>query len=240
MATEGFGDRVAIGSRKGGITYAGLAEQAHRAGGWAASRGVERVGLVDTNSDVALILLFGSGLAGLPFVPINYRLADDQLRAILVRTAPPVIVVDEAVPARVGVIDGVELVTRSEFFGQLERVPALDSDPADPDPADPDPADPDPADPLPVGDPEDIAIVLFTSGTTGEPKAAALRHRHLMSYVIGTVEFMGADEDEAGRVSVPPYHIAGASAVLTSVYASRRMVYLPAFTPEAWVGTAKD
>ena len=57
-----------------------------------------------------------AGYAGVPFVPINYRLADDKLRAILARTAPSVVVVDEPVPSRVGDIDGVELVTR-------ERVP---------------------------------------------------------------------------------------------------------------------
>ena len=53
--------------------------------------------------------------------------------------------------------------------------------------------------------PEDIAILLFTSGTTGDPKAAVLRHKHLASYIIATVEFMGADEEEAALVSVPPY-----------------------------------
>jgi acyl-CoA synthetase (AMP-forming)/AMP-acid ligase II len=50
---------------------------------------------------------------------------------------------------------------------------------------------------------------------------------------------MGADEDEAALVSVPPYHVAGITAVLTSVYAGRRVVYLPAFTPEAWVAAAR-
>ena len=45
--------------------------------------GVERVGLVDVNSEVVPLLLFGSGFAGVPFVPVNYRLADDQLRTIL-------------------------------------------------------------------------------------------------------------------------------------------------------------
>ena len=84
----------------------------------------------------------------------------------------------------------------------------------------------------------DIAVLLFTSGTTGDPKVAVLRHRHLASYVISTVEFMHAEEDEATLVSVPPYHIAGIAAVLTSVYAGRRTVYLPTFTPEAWVETA--
>ena len=76
----------------------------------------------------------------------------------------------------------------------------------------------DTGDDLPFVDPDDVAILLFTSGTTGEPKAAVLRHRHLASYVIGTVEFMGADDDEAQLVSVPPYHIAGISAVLSSLY----------------------
>jgi acyl-CoA synthetase (AMP-forming)/AMP-acid ligase II len=51
---------------------------------------------------------------------------------------------------------------------------------------------------------------------------------------------MHADEDEAALISVPPYHIAGIAAVLTSVYAGRRTVYLPAFTPEAWVDLAAE
>ena len=84
----------------------------------------------------------------------------------------------------------------------------------------------------------DIALLLFTSGTTGEPKVAVLRHRHLASYVTSTVEFMHAEEDETALVSVPPYHIAGIAGILTAVYSGRRTVYLPAFTPEAWVDAA--
>ena len=62
-------------------------------------------------------------------------------------------------------------------------------------------------------DPDAIAILLFTSGTTGAPKAAVLRHKHLVSYILGSVEFGGAGEDEAALVSVPPYHIAGMAAI---------------------------
>src|SRR5436305_63100 len=224
MAADGYGDRVAIGSKPGGITYADLLDKARRAAVWASSKTVTRVGLVDVNTEAVPILLYGAGLAGMPFGPINYRLADDQLQAILARTAPAVVVVEDPVPGRVGAIEGVELVTRSQFFQELDGVDA------------------DAAEGLAgfVGDPDDIAILLYTSGTTGEPKAAVLRHKHLASYVLSTVEFMSADEDDAALVSVPPYHVAGTSAVLTSVHAGRRLVYLPAFTPEAWVDTASQ
>ncbi len=90
------------------------------------------------------------------------------------------------------------------------------------------------------GDGDGIAVLLFTSGTTGEPKAAILRHRHLSSYIMSTLEFMGADEDECALVSVPPYHVAGISAVLSSVYVGRRMVQLAQFDAEAWVHLARD
>jgi acyl-CoA synthetase (AMP-forming)/AMP-acid ligase II len=86
--------------------------------------------------------------------------------------------------------------------------------------------------------PDTVAVLLLTSGTSGAPKAAMLRHEHLVSYVISTVEFVGADREEAILVSVPPYHIAGISSVLTSVYGGRRMVQLPAFSPQAWVDVA--
>ena len=84
-------------------------------------------------------------------------------------------------------------------------------------------------------DGEDTAILLFTSGTTGEPKAAVLRQRHLVSYILGSVEFMSASEEEAALISVPPYHIAGIAATLSNLYAGRRVVQLPEFDAKKWI-----
>ena len=87
-----------------------------------------------------------------------------------------------------------------------------------------------------VDDPEQpIAAQIFTSGTTSAPKAALLKHTNLMGYILGTVEFMSAAEEEAALVCVPPYHIAGIAALLSSIYSMRKLVLLPAFTPEAWL-----
>src|SRR5690606_41580236 len=98
-----------------------------------------------------------------------------------------------------------------------------------------------PPPPAPDGpdDPAAIALLLFTSGTTGAPKAAVLRHRHLVSYVLGSVEFGSAGEDEATLVAVPPYHVAGMAAILSSVYAGRRLVQLPRFDARRWTRTAR-
>src|SRR5262249_43356477 len=154
------------------------------------------------------LCLYGAGVAGVPFAPVNYRLSDDQLRAILGRLAPALVVVGPGVAERVGPVDGIELLP-TEALLDLAAKPA------------------DGADDLPFRDPDDIAVLLFTSGTTGEPKAAVLRHRHLTAYILGSVEFLGADDDEAQLVSVPSYHIAGVSAVLSNTFSGRRVVYLP-------------
>src|SRR5258708_10126841 len=77
----------------------------------------------------------------------------------------------------------------------------------------------------------------MTSGTTAEPKSAILRHRHLVSYVLGTVDFSSAAADDAVIVSVPPYHIAAVANLLTNLYSGRRIVYLERFTAAGWLDT---
>jgi acyl-CoA synthetase (AMP-forming)/AMP-acid ligase II len=220
MAADGMGDRLAIGSLDEGVTMAELAQRSLRAGTVLAGRPGDRVAVIDLNSEAVPVALFGAALADKPFVPINYRLADDQLRALVQRTAPATVIVGEGVAERLGEIDGIDMLTRAEFL-------ALADDPEVP-----------PADPY-AGDPDAIAVLLYTSGTTGEPKAAVLRHRNLASYILSTVEFAGAGEDEAAIVSVPPYHIAGISSVLSSTYSGRRVVYVEVFEPRRWVDVVR-
>src|SRR4051794_14907463 len=221
MAADGMGDRVAVGSRAAAITMAELALRARRAGAALRARPGERVALVDLNSEAVPIALFGAALANKPFVPINYRLADEQLRDIVQRTAPAILIVGDGIAERLGHVEGIEMLTRNELL-ELAADPEIPT-----------------ADPY-SGDPDAIAVLLYTSGTTGEPKAAVLRHRNLASYILSTVEFAGAGEEEAAIVSVPPYHIAGISSVLSSTYSGRRVVYLESFEPNRWVDVVRS
>jgi len=220
MVAQGAPERVVVGPQDGGLTAGDLLARAQRAAARFSAAGVQHVGLVDLNTEAVPVCLFGAALAGLPFAPVNYRLPDDQLRSIVARLAPGLVVVGPDVAERLGEIEGIQLVTRDELLAETETGEVPDD--------------------LPFVDTEEIAILLFTSGTTGEPKAAVLRHRHLTSYILGSVEFLAAEEDEAQLVSVPSYHIAGVSAVLSSLYSGRRIVYLPAFDPDEWVRTVRD
>lgn len=213
MVAEGAPDRAVVGS----LTAGELLAKARAAAAHFAAEGVEHVALVDVNTEAVPVALFGAGLAGLPFAPVNYRLTDEQLDGILRRLTPGLVIAGPDVVDRIGDVEGLQVMARDELLA-IEPVEAD----------------------LPFVDPDEIAVLLFTSGTTGEPKAAVLRHRHLTSYILTSVEYLTAGEDEAQLVSVPPYHVAGISAVLSSLYSGRRIAYLPAFEPEAWVATVRE
>jgi acyl-CoA synthetase (AMP-forming)/AMP-acid ligase II len=83
-------------------------------------------------------------------------------------------------------------------------------------------------------------LTLLDMAATGMPDRVGIgrlngRHRHLMSYLLGSVDFSAAGGHEAVIVSVPPYHIAGVSNLLSNVYAGRRVVYLETFTAQSWL-----
>lgn len=220
MASGAEGARVAVGDRRHGVTFGGLYDLAARAATLIRNRGGQRVLFTDESSLVLPVALFGAAWAGVPFVPLNYRLADERLRALVARQAPALLLCGEGTEHRFEGIDGVEIISSERFLAALDQQTPAEADWTQ--------------------DPETVAVLLHTSGTSGEPKAAVLRHRHLANYVLGSVEFLSAGADEASLVSVPPYHIAGVSAVLTSVYNGRRLVQLPAFDPHEWVRRAQD
>ncbi len=221
MAAEGLGDRVAVGSLRDGLTYNQLHYQARKAAARFRATGTERVVLCDESSPAVPVCIFGAAAAGMPYVPLNYRLPDDDLRVLAQRNAPCVVISDDTNANRLGSVDGIEIWTRQEFLDDLNRDSQLSEVPSW------------------SIDPEEIAVLLYTSGTTGSPKSAVLRHKHLVSYIFGSVEFMGASRDEATIVSVPPYHVAGVAAMLSSVYAGRRIVQLPRFDPDEWIDTVE-
>lgn len=215
MAASSNPERTALVSGSTRLTTQQLSDLADGGAGIIAGSGVKHVAYIGTGGAMLPTLIFAAARAGLPITPLNYRLSAEGLQSLIERLPEPLVIVDDRYRDMLG--DKSARVMASDEFLTAAR----GSEPAAEVPAFP--------------DPDSVAIVLFTSGTTSQPKAVELSHNNLTSYVTGTVEFGSADASDAALICVPPYHIAGVSAALSNLYAGRKMVYLPNFDAQEWV-----
>lgn len=219
MAAEGFGDRVLVGGRADGITAADLESRARSGAALIRERGADAVIYLAVNGPAFPVAMFAAARAGVPLVPVNYRLGQQQLDALLAKHPHALGIADA---------DGLAHLESSGISGMLpaEWLAATDVDRGA-------------ADDTEV-DENGTAVLIYTSGTTSEPKGVMLRHSNLVSYVLGSVEFASAGEEEAALVSVPPYHIAAVANVISNLFAGRRTLVLEAFTPDQWLRTVRE
>lgn len=217
MASDAFGDRVVVGRLANGFTAADLRSRA--VSGAAAIRGADADAVIylAPNGPAFPVAMFAAAYAGVPLVPLNYRLGRDQLQALLAKHPRAIGIGDEA---------GLAHLHEAGIGGHspeawLELTTAARAEPEE------------------IFD-DGPAVVIYTSGTTSEPKGVLLRHSNLVSYVLGSVEFMNAADDDAALVSVPPYHIAAVANVISNLYGGRRTIVLEQFQPEQWLSTVRD
>lgn len=213
LAAESLGDRVALNDRYGTLSYAGLyamsREMAVRIQGYESGN----LAYLGKNNRAFPAALFAAGMVEIPFSPLNYRLTDERLNRLVRRLSPVTVVCDDEMVARIEPAEGVVALSQDAL---LETRPGG-------------------GELAPVPEPSETAVLLFTSGTSGEPKAAILKHENLSTYVVESVEFLSANEDESILTCMPPYHISGVTTVLSSVYAGRRLVQIDQFSPQAWI-----
>ncbi|MBS0366890.1 MAG: acyl--CoA ligase [Proteobacteria bacterium] len=221
MAAEAHPGRIAVTCDGSNLSYAslrGAAGQAARrmSAAPAGQPPAAHAAWLDTNSLATPVALFAAAYAGIPYVPLNYRLTAAELQELLARIAPAWLAAGPAALDRMTLPAGIQVVPSAGLVAGSAAQPAA-------------------ASPEAPQDPRAIAVQLFTSGTSGTPKAAVLRHENVLSYILGSVEFGSAGEEEAALVAVPPYHIAGISALLSSTYAGRRVVLMREFEPREWL-----
>lgn len=208
-------DRTALVSGDLRLTIAELSTLADGAAGVISGSRAQHVAYVGAGGVMLPMLLFASARAAVPVTPLNYRLAAEGLRTLIGRLPRPFVVVDDEYREAVGDLAGqaAQVISAADFIAA-----ARTSEPA-----------------AEFADPDSVAVVLFTSGTTSAPKAVELTHTNLTSYVMGTVEFASAEPGDAAAICVPPYHVAGVGAALSNLYAGRKMVYLTNFDATEWV-----
>ncbi|HEX4189462.1 MAG TPA: AMP-binding protein [Marmoricola sp.] len=212
MACDGFGDRIVIGTRADGLTPEQLRENARRGADLIRGAGADSLVYIGVNGPAFPIAMFAAATAGVPLIPLNYRLGAEQIAALLAKHPAALVVADPSVGA--SALGARDLVDVEDWLARTSATGAA------------------PGDATPTDEP---AVVIYTSGTTSEPKGVLLRHHNLVSYVFSSVEFASASQDDAALMSVPPYHVAAVANVVTNLFAGRRLIVLERFTPEEWL-----
>jgi long-chain acyl-CoA synthetase len=82
--------------------------------------------------------------------------------------------------------------------------------------------------------PDDTAVILYTSGTTGRPKGAELTHANMFfNAMLGAEKVLKTDSSEIGLATLPLFHSFGQTCVMNTLfYAGGTITLLPRFEPQ--------
>lgn len=216
-------DRVALEFEGRSWTYAELDAATSRAAAYLLGLGLDRgdrVATVGANSDAYLLAYLGCARAGLVHVPVNYALTGTELDYILTQSGSRVALVD---PDLREAVEG----TRGLGDNRLEQVLVLhgSDDALLPGWS----AGAVPTIAVSVVD-TDLVQLLYTSGTTGNPKGAMMTHRALVHEYVSCVVSLAMAEGDDPLHCMPLYHSAGMHVFLMpylSVGATNRLMVRP-------------
>jgi long-chain acyl-CoA synthetase len=214
-------DRTAVRLDERALSYRELDELSARAASWLAGRGItpgDRVGLMAPNTLEFVELYYGILRAGAVVVPMNplfksrevsYHLSDSGAALAFAWHG----VADQATAGAAGAGTDLVIIEPSELAGTLGH-----------------------CDPVPgVADraPTDTAVILYTSGTTGQPKGAELTHANLLSNIeVTRTTLLNLRPADVMLGALPLFHSFGQTVVMGCAIATGGcLTLLPRFDP---------
>jgi malonyl-CoA/methylmalonyl-CoA synthetase len=219
-------NRLAIETHDGGrISYGDLIARAGRIANVLVNRGVkpgDRVAAQTEKSVSGLVLYLATVRAGAVYLPLNTAYTLNELEYFITDAEPSLVVCDparadgiRAIAAKVGAKvetlgpDGKGSLTEaadkaSSEFTTVERTN------------------------------DDLAAILYTSGTTGRSKGAMLSHDNLASNSLTLADYWGFTDKDVLIHALPIYHTHGLFvASNVTLFARASMIFLQKFDPEA-------
>lgn len=215
------------------LTYEQLQDRVQRTAGALQRLGVaagDRVAAVDTNSPELVVSLFAVASLGAVFVPLSYRGRTDEWLHMIDATRPKLVLAGSRYLVGVRSVctvrdESPSVVPLSASSSDEPHLGFLAAG----------------SEPVSFKDVDDdeLAVLMFTSGSTASSKAVMLAHADLVNYVCESVDCADGSERGSTLLSAPLYHIAGLTATLGATFAGRRIVLMPQFDADEWLNLAE-
>lgn len=159
----------------------------------------DRVVLHVAKSSAALIVYLACSRAGAVLVPLNPGATDPELAHLLADSAPSLIIVDDERSVYAGA--GCPVLVLARTIATTRQAAPTDFVNA------------------PLA-PNDLAALVYTSGTTGRPKGAMISHANLTSNELALVEAWGFTSNDVLLHALPIFHVHGLFVATNTVLAS--------------------
>ncbi len=188
----------------------------------------DRIAYLGKNSDFYFELLMGAMKAGVVMAPVNWRLAGPEVAFIVSDCKAPALFVGPEFITQVKNIqpdlpDVKHIITTEGGAPEWQDFAAWrDAQSGD--------------DPKVTIEPRDVAIQLYTSGTTGKPKGAMLSHANMLNLVQTGTDAEKPDwnkwsSEDVSLVAMPIFHIGGSGWGIVGVYHGAKGVIAREFDP---------
>jgi oxalate---CoA ligase len=204
------------------LTYAELRANVHKLADTLAALGVQRedrVAIVLPQGPAAIVGVLGASIAATA-APLNPSFTEDEFRFFYDDVSARALIVPAGgaeVARGVWPEDATLIEMTLEPGGEMRlesRTPRLPGRTAS------------------APKPDDVALVLHSSGTTGRPKRAPLRHRNLAASIDNIVNTYGLAPSDIALCVMPLFHVHGLVASVLSTFASGGTVVVPSrFNP---------
>jgi fatty-acyl-CoA synthase len=210
-------DDVAIRFEGSSITWARLEDRVGRLAAAFAAHGVgegDRVAILTTNRPEFVEAVLAANALRAIAVPLNFRLAPAEVAYVLGDSGAALIVTDAALEplARAAISEAADppaVIVAGPAYEELLAAHA-------------------PAAPSEAIEERDVALIMYTSGTTGRPKGAMLTHLNLLMQAITAIRTTAAPgADSIALCNVPLFHIAGIGGMVPSLLLGVRTVIMP-------------
>ncbi|MHB9094900.1 MAG: long-chain-fatty-acid--CoA ligase, partial [Eubacteriales bacterium] len=238
---RGFPEKVAIKFKGREWTYQELDAQTNRVANGLKKLGIgkgDRVGLLMINSPYFVISYFGIAKLGAIVVPINVMFKGGEVAYLLNDSKASVLVTAPMFMPMVGEIHGqletvkdiiIQDVEQENAFPECLSLAAMlngESDELNLD--------------YSITD-DDVAVFLYTSGTTGNPKGAMLTHDNLVGNADQTRVATDSTEDDITLCVLPMFHsFAWTTCVTLPLLCGGKIIVLESFVPQVFLNTIVD